>query len=149
MCPDCGAEVSETHASGCDVARCLHTGQQRLSCFKGHGPTRASTPGNIVWCAVLDAIRTDADRIPPADEVIVNGAAFCGCPVDGLHDDCGEDVWTGQRPGEAEAVEMGLWCRWGPPWIECSADHPEARPDLNRVSIVGRWDRQAARWVKR
>lgn len=31
-CPDCGIGVSEEHSDGCDVARCLWTGLQRLSC---------------------------------------------------------------------------------------------------------------------
>lgn len=98
-CHDCGARVGMPHEDGCDVARCMWSGGQRLSCLMSH--------------------------------------------------DCGEDVWTGQWPGEAEAVEMGLWCCWGPPWIECEPGHPGARPDLNRVAIVGRWDRDRKRWVRR
>ena len=45
-------------------------------------------------------------------------------------------VHTGWWPGELEAVALNLWTRWGPSWVECNADHPEARPDLNRWS---RW----------
>ncbi len=31
-CPDCAAPVGTAHDAGCDVARCLATGLQRLSC---------------------------------------------------------------------------------------------------------------------
>jgi len=35
-CPDCHAEIGQAHREGCDVARCLATGLQRL----GHGACR-------------------------------------------------------------------------------------------------------------
>jgi hypothetical protein len=35
-CSDCGARVGEKHDGGCDVARCLQTGGQRLSCGETH-----------------------------------------------------------------------------------------------------------------
>lgn len=31
-CPDCAVEVGRPHSVGCDVARCLKTKQQRLTC---------------------------------------------------------------------------------------------------------------------
>jgi hypothetical protein len=34
-CGDCGAKPGERHSDGCDVARCLVTGRQRLSCDVG------------------------------------------------------------------------------------------------------------------
>ncbi|MGW4826282.1 hypothetical protein ACWEOG_01780 [Amycolatopsis japonica] len=34
-CPDCRAEIGHSHREGCDVARCLATGLQRL----GHDET--------------------------------------------------------------------------------------------------------------
>lgn len=40
--------------------------------------------------------------------------------------------WTGHWPGTCEAADMGWFVYWGPPWITCTADYPEARPDLNR-----------------
>jgi len=35
-CPDCAVASGEEHARGCDVARCMVTGRQRLSCAGGH-----------------------------------------------------------------------------------------------------------------
>jgi len=34
-CGDCGAKPGDLHSDGCDVARCLVTGRQRLSCNVG------------------------------------------------------------------------------------------------------------------
>ena len=31
-CPDCQVPPSHLHADDCDIARCAHTGQQRLNC---------------------------------------------------------------------------------------------------------------------
>lgn len=31
-CSDCGAQLGHAHTPGCDVARCLHTGGQRIQC---------------------------------------------------------------------------------------------------------------------
>lgn len=107
-CPDCGAVIDEPHDDGCDVARCLATGMQRLSC-------------------------------------------------DGYEEhDCGQDVWTGMWPGEAECAEFGWWAYFaGAPagwqgygWVRCEADHPEAVPDLNRLVIDATWDETAGRWVR-
>ena len=35
-CGDCGVKAGGVHDDGCDVARCMATGQQRLSCDGGH-----------------------------------------------------------------------------------------------------------------
>ena len=42
-CGDCAALPGELHSDGCDVARCLATGGQRLSCGERHDC------GNQVW----------------------------------------------------------------------------------------------------
>ncbi|GGN23820.1 hypothetical protein GCM10011609_76900 [Lentzea pudingi] len=35
-CPDCAVSIDEEHVDGCDVARCLVTGLQQLSCPHDH-----------------------------------------------------------------------------------------------------------------
>ncbi|MFM2078880.1 MAG: hypothetical protein RJA49_2770 [Actinomycetota bacterium] len=35
-CPDCAIEPGAAHEDGCDVARCLVTGGQRLACRDDH-----------------------------------------------------------------------------------------------------------------
>lgn len=81
--------------------------------------------------------------------------------------------WMGVWPGEEEAVELGLYCRWEPNerleaeakriglekalrtvggpagrWVSCDQDHPDASPDINRLHEVARWDREKKRFVK-
>jgi hypothetical protein len=127
-CPDCGTRQGEAHADGCDVARCLWTGQQRLQCDYG----LVAECSRALAAAGRDAL---ASRL----------ADYYG--LDDLAHDCGDDTWTGQWPGLADAARLDLWCYWGPGWQPCDGNHPEARPDLNRLHTRGRWDRIAGRWV--
>jgi hypothetical protein len=55
--------------------------------------------------------------------------------------ECGPTVWLGYKHGELLALSLG-WCtRWGPPWIDCGPDHPEAMMiDLNKIAIEMVWD---------
>lgn len=49
-CGDCGVEPGNAHDDGCDVARCLATGLQRLSCGQGHDPMSDEDPcGRQAW----------------------------------------------------------------------------------------------------
>ncbi len=73
------------------------------------------------------------------------GLSRLGCEED---HDCGEDVWTGRWPGDAECEEFG-WYAVGPPWRPCLPDTPGAEPDFNRLTTEGRWDVEAKRWVRR
>lgn len=110
LCGDCAVAPGQPHVNGCDVARCLRSGRQRLSC--------------------------------PA-------------PWSGFRD-CGRDVWTGEWPGEADCREQGLWCYWQAPahgrrygrWVPCTADHPNAVTDLNRLYEHCRWDAELGKWVR-
>jgi hypothetical protein len=93
------------------------------------------------------------------------GMQHLGCPAAGLiteyanglpvvpdiepGHDCGVDVWSGWWPGYLEAAALGLWCRWGPQWVPCGADHPDARPDLNRLVTECEWDRVRGQWLRR
>ena len=112
-CHDCGALPGEAHEDGCDVARCLWTGMQRLSCSE------------FGW--------TD----PPEGEP-------------GPAHDCGQDVWTGTWPGEADCIRLGWYSKFTPSgWVQCGPDDPEAGPNLNRLAIDARWDRETHRWELR
>lgn len=57
--------------------------------------------------------------------------------------------WTGVWPGVEECIEYGFYCRWGPPWIPCDKDHPDAGPDLNRLLTQCKWDRAKKKFVPR
>jgi len=94
-CGDCGVEAGEPHLEGCDVARCLVTGRQQLSCGGFDHPGQS----------------------------------------------CGVDVWTGQWPGEAEAVRYGLWRD------DLVGFEGAQVPDVSRLMSVGRWDQDRAEWV--
>lgn len=107
-CPDCGVEIGQPHEDGCDVARCLSTGQQRL---------------------------------------------MCPAPHSGFHD-CGQEIWTGLWPGTAECRDLGWFCYWRDPapgeqygeFVRCSADHPDAIDDLNRLHRDAHWNPNTGRW---
>jgi hypothetical protein len=59
----------------------------------------------------MEAILNVMDRIPPEIKI-------------------GSDVGTAERV----AVREGFYCRWEDgQWTLCSADHPDATPDLNRA----------------
>lgn len=47
-CPDCGVHPWTAHEGGCDVARCLQTGRQRLGC-RNFGNPAADDCGTDVW----------------------------------------------------------------------------------------------------
>jgi hypothetical protein len=117
-CPDCGAVIDEPHRDGCDVARCLATGMQRIQCDGMH-----------------------YSQGPPG----------CFIPVT-----CGQDIWSGLWPGEAECAEYGWHSYFRAPrpgeqygeWVRCDPDHPDAGPDLNRLVIDCAWDQVRGRWVR-
>lgn len=59
-------------------------------------------------------------------------------------------MWTGQYPGFAEAIEYGFFARLipGQGWQECTADAPDAIPDLNRLYRDCHWDPHTQRMVR-
>lgn len=96
------------------------------------------------------------------------GCDVARCPACGIQrlqcDDHTDDqsldalaVWTGRWPGVAECEREGWWCIWRPGsggWVSCEPDHPEARPDLNRLLIAALsrrelvWSREQQQWVR-
>lgn len=48
-CQDCGAQLGEPHEDGCDTARCLCTGAQRLGCENNDGHDCGQDVWDGVW----------------------------------------------------------------------------------------------------
>lgn len=119
-CGDCGVHAGDPHRSGCDLARCMAYGSQRLQCQPG---------ARMVVRGYLPNGGVDVDWV-----------------VDGH--DCGEDIWTGLWPGKAECREYGWWAVFDPPWRRVPAGTPGAVEDLNRLVVEARWDRETQRWVR-
>lgn len=132
LCRDCGVDPGQPHEGGCDVARCLWTGEQRIQCA---GWMTAEI------CKVLH----EADRGGLADGL----ALYLG--LDDPDHDCGHDIWTGEYPGLDDARRHGLWTRWREKggWERCAPDHPDARPSLNDLVMLCEWDRTTGRWELR
>lgn len=60
------------------------------------------------------------------------------------------EQWTGEWPGYDACRELDLFCcHTSAGWKACSHDHPDARPDLNRLVTECDWDRIARKWVRR
>ena len=53
-CNDCGAAHGHAHEDGCDVARCLFTGMQRLACYGRHDCGRDVWDG--CWPGIQEAV---------------------------------------------------------------------------------------------
>jgi hypothetical protein len=118
-CWDCGVPIGQPHDKGCDVARCLFNGGQRLACNGGEGHNAIFDVTGIDW----------------AEE---------------LHD-CGQDIHTGQWPGEAECIEFGWYAKFtAAGWEQCGQDDPDGRPNLNRLHTgEAQWNRETLRWELR
>lgn len=131
-CPDCSVAVGEPHRDGCDVARCLDTGQQRLSCDDGMDDDFEPIDngdhdcGQDVWTGDYPG-RADCERL--------------GIMVRYLDEATGEPV--------TDAIaQMGPNVRVE----QCGTGDPGAEPDLNRLMNPGGpayWDRESKRWEAR
>ena len=101
----------------------------------------------IAGCPTCDAA-LDWPHAPGCHDAqcLVTGFPVNDCPPGHEHD-LGE--WTGWLPGEAEAVEHGLWQRRKVPgtgWEQCGP-FSGGVPDRTRVFSMGRWDRESRAWV--
>lgn len=109
----------------------------------------------------------DVERCPRCGRQIIS----CGCGT--WLKDQERLPWAGTWPGQEEAVEFDLWCKWIPNecferdqerlgiekalsrlgaaplgrWEICGKDDPDAQPDLNRLRQVAVWDAKAKRFT--
>ena len=139
---------------------------------------RASNSAGLTADQVAQAVAAQLDAPCPDCGVRPgqrheNGCDVSRCPecghqalACGLHRESGQSTWTGEWPGDAECREFGWWARWtlttqysrngrpdSGPSVRCDADHPDAHPDLTRLTLAGirgelRWDRDRERWVR-
>jgi hypothetical protein len=123
-CPDCRAVIGDEHDDGCDVARCMAYGTQRVQCSPG---ARMVVRG-----------------------ILPNGGVDVDWETDGH--DCGRDVWSGRWPGLAECEEFDWWAVFvpygNPSWRPVAAGTPGAVHDLNRLVVEAKWSPELRRWVR-
>jgi len=78
-CPDCAVAAKEAHEDGCDVARCLNTGAQRLGCDCGvcgldvwdglwPGTMTAYEKGWVVYDGASGSLIFDYNRVAVFDQ---------------------------------------------------------------------------------
>ena len=121
-CHDCGANPGELHQRWCDTERCPLCGGQALQCFHAHNCPNC----HEAW------ISTECDR----DETVITNDMLL--------------PWTGEWPGVMECREFGWYSYFGPPWIRCEKDHPDAHEDLRRLHEgEAEWSRDLKRYVLR
>lgn len=90
-CPDCAAHPGQPHVDGCDVARCLWTGHQRLAC------------DCEIHAEAIRKLRQHGEN-ETADQL----AYHHGITPDQEAHDCGGDIWTGEWPGLEDVARLGL-----------------------------------------
>ena len=83
----------------------------------------------------------DVERCPDCGHQLIS------CDCDEITHD--RIPWDGEWPGAKACREFDLWCRWGPPWLPCDCDHPDATEDLNRLDQVADWDAAACGYVRK
>jgi hypothetical protein len=117
-CPDCGAETGQPHDDGCDVARCLVTGRQRLMCDGLH----ADEP--VPGCYVPLDCGQDAWTGQWPGEA-----------------ECAEYGWYAYFRAPRSGEQHGAW-------EPCDPGHPDAVADTTRLILACTWDRGQHRWVR-
>ena len=132
-CGGCKAEPGEFHKEGCDWERCPLCGRQMLQDD----------------CIYEISLGKDVDLEEEYPEIFNEGPTV---EMIQKYNDHVEAITGWQRhpgwyPGTALAVEKGWYVYWGPPWICCDKEHPEASPDLSRAHSEGWWDREKQRFV--
>jgi hypothetical protein len=107
--------------------------------FGGACPDCGVEPGT------LHVSGCDVERCPNCG----GQAISCGCS-DADFDSAPRQAWTGQWPGDAEAIEFDFWCKWvdGMGWQRTTRDDPDAQPNLSRLMQECLWDKAKGRWVR-
>lgn len=113
-CGDCAAKPGEPHSPGCDVARCLATGGQRLSCDRDHESGDLDC-GREIWSGTWPG-EADCIRFGWYSKFTDDGWVRCG-PDD---PDGGPDLnrlYGGEARWDREALrwELEPWARTGQP----------------------------------
>lgn len=102
-CPDCQVTVGEPHQDGCDVACCLWTGLQRLSC--------------VYWLDYTDEPWENPRVLNPNDPHDCGKSTWTG-------------QWPGDE--DAQRLGFWCTWEPGSGWVRVTVGHPRAQPDLNR-----------------
>lgn len=118
-CSDCGAEIGSPHDHGCDIERCMWTGNQWIAC----GGTSDWDP-----CACEEENGYDP-----------HGYTIHTCGQ--VRHDCGSQIWDGMWPGTLETVKLGVYSYFDRGWYICGPEHPAAVPDYTLMLQICRWDR--------
>jgi len=134
-CRDCGAKPGDLHIPGCDTETCAICGWQAISCpcVKKFAPSKP----------IIDD--EDADPTPEMWSAYDSAVSALG----------GRIQWSGLASGVRECVEFGWFARWDEELqrhVRCDYAHPNALPDLNRVTHPcgeAKWDKKLRRFVKR
>jgi hypothetical protein len=107
-CHDCGAHIGHTHLDGCGVARCLRSGQQRLSCPGGYAGFRDC--GQETWTGLWPGVAECRSlgwfsywQPPPPGK---QHGRFIACPAD--YPDAREDLTRLRTDGHWNA-EAAQW----------------------------------------
>jgi len=135
-CPDCGVAPGNLHDPGCDVERCCLCGAQAIGCNCVYELSGMDT-------ADLEEAHPDIYENGPTEEMSarleIEEAKYGG-----------RLPWTGEWPGDDACRELGLYCYWDAvkKWVPCAVDHPDARPDLNRLPRVATWSKEQRRWIR-
>lgn len=168
-------------AAGRTCGRCGHVLVGEDECGMYYQAAITDPDTGLIFMDRVHACEGKPHQLPAASAVteIREACPDCGAVIDEPHDDacdvarclatgmqrllcsgdehCGQDIWSGLWPGEAECAEYGWWAYFeggpagetGTGWVRCGPDHPDAVPDLNRLILDCRWDQVRGRWVRK
>lgn len=132
-CPKCGVGIGQIHKSDCGLERCPFCGIQMIQdkCiyeYFGINVATMQAEHYDIYCNGLPD-----DMMAKYDEFVRPHLI----------------PWDGVWPGVRECREYGFWSKWvdGTGWVECDANDPEAREDLNKLAMLSKWDKDQKRYI--